>query len=94
MLKSGKFLAAASILAMGLALQANAAEEKAEAKKEEGVKCYGVAKAGKNDCATASHSCAGKAAKDGDAAEWVKLSKDACEKEGGKLEAAKEEKKS
>jgi uncharacterized membrane protein len=29
-------------------------------------KCYGVAKAGKNDCKTASHSCAGQATKDGD----------------------------
>lgn len=29
-------------------------------------KCYGVAKAGKNDCKTASHSCAGHATKDGD----------------------------
>jgi uncharacterized membrane protein len=26
---------------------------------EGNVKCYGVAKAGKNDCATASHGCAG-----------------------------------
>jgi uncharacterized membrane protein len=29
-------------------------------------KCYGIAKAGKNDCKTASHSCAGQATKDGD----------------------------
>ncbi len=29
-------------------------------------KCYGVVKAGKNDCRTAAHSCAGQAAKDGD----------------------------
>ena len=29
-------------------------------------KCYGVAKAGKNDCKTASNSCAGHATKDGE----------------------------
>jgi uncharacterized membrane protein len=29
-------------------------------------KCYGIAKAGKNDCKTASHSCAGHSTKDGD----------------------------
>ena len=29
-------------------------------------KCYGIAKAGKNDCKTASHSCAGQATRDGD----------------------------
>ena len=43
-----------SLLAVGTA-QANHHEGK-DAK----VKCYGVAKAGKNDCATASHSCAGR----------------------------------
>jgi uncharacterized membrane protein len=29
-------------------------------------KCYGIAKAGKNDCKTTSHSCAGQATRDGD----------------------------
>jgi hypothetical protein len=32
--------------------------------KGEKEKCYGVAKAGQNDCGTATHSCAGKAKKD------------------------------
>jgi uncharacterized membrane protein len=49
------------------------------------VKCYGVAKAGKNDCATASHSCAGAAKKDNDPAEWKHLPKAECEKAGGKV---------
>lgn len=47
-------------------------------------KCYGVAKAGKNDCGTASHSCAGMAKTDNDPNEWVSMPKDACEKAGGK----------
>jgi len=49
------------------------------------VKCYGVAKAGKNDCATASHSCAGAAKTDNDPAEWKKMPKADCEKAGGKV---------
>jgi uncharacterized membrane protein len=49
------------------------------------VKCYGVAKAGKNDCATASHSCAGAAKKDNDPTEWKHMPKAACEKAGGKV---------
>lgn len=76
--------AIAGLLAMGVA-QANHHEEGGAEK----VKCYGVAKAGKNDCATASHSCAGAAKKDNDPTEWVKMPKDACEKAGGKVGADK-----
>ena len=53
-------------------------------------KCYGVAKAGKNDCAGAAHSCQGQSkGKDGDAREWVKLPKGTCERlVGGTLTAS------
>ena len=51
----------------------------------EKVKCFGVAKAGKNDCGTATHSCAGMAKTDNDPNEWVSMPKDACEKAGGKV---------
>ncbi len=49
-------------------------------------KCYGIAKAGQNDCATASgsHSCAGQAKMDKDPAEWKYVAKGTCEKAGGK----------
>jgi uncharacterized membrane protein len=52
---------------------------------EEKDKCYGVAKAGKNDCASAngSHSCAGQSKKDNDAYAWVYVAKGTCEKMGG-----------
>jgi uncharacterized membrane protein len=42
-------------------------------------KCYGIAKAGQNDCAnlTGSHSCAGQA-KVSDAAEWKYVAKGTC----------------
>lgn len=41
-------------------------------------KCYGVAKAGKNDCATAAHSCAGNSKTDGEA--WLNTPKGLCDK--------------
>lgn len=34
-------------------------------------KCYGVARAGKNDCFSASHSCGGTSTKDRDGDSWV-----------------------
>lgn len=52
-------------------------------------KCYGVAKAGKNDCAAPSHSCAGQSPKDGDKNEWVYVNKGVCERlVNGKLTPA------
>ena len=51
-------------------------------------KCYGIAKAGQNDCGTASHTCAGKAKKDNAPDEWKYVAKGTCEKLGGKTAAA------
>ena len=34
-------------------------------------KCYGIAKAGKNDCQTATHSRAGTSTKDADPSSWI-----------------------
>jgi uncharacterized membrane protein len=55
-----------------------------EAPKGDKVKCYGIAKAGQNDCGTASHGCAGAAKTDNDPAEWKWAPKADCEKAGGK----------
>jgi uncharacterized membrane protein len=43
-------------------------------------KCYGVAKATKNDCQTATHSCAGTATMDSDKASWIYVPAGTCEK--------------
>jgi uncharacterized membrane protein len=43
-------------------------------------KCYGVAKAGKNDCAGGAHACAGQSTKAGSGKEFVKLPKGTCER--------------
>ncbi len=50
-------------------------------------KCFGIAQAGKNDCASATgtHSCAGQATKDKDPGDWKYVAKGSCEKMGGML---------
>ena len=72
----------------GLVLTAGApafAEETHEMMME---KCYGVAKAGKNDCATANSSCAGTAKNDGQKDAFLALPKGTCERlVGGGLES-------
>ena len=46
-------------------------------------KCYGVAKAGKNDCANGVHSCAGQATKDMDKTSFISLPAGVCAKLAG-----------
>ncbi|HEY0856855.1 MAG TPA: DUF2282 domain-containing protein [Albitalea sp.] len=74
--------ALASVLALGLLSGASAADEKAAAKE----KCYGIAKAGQNDCANVSgtHSCAGQSKTDNAPDEWKYVAKGTCAKMGGK----------
>jgi len=75
--------AIASVLALATAQAADAQDTKDGAKE----KCYGVAKAGQNDCGTARHSCAGKAARDNASDEWKYVPKGTCESVGGKTTA-------
>ncbi len=53
------------------------------------VKCYGVAKAGKNGCAAPGHACAGQSTRDNSPSDWVQMAKASCEQMGGKLSAPK-----
>ena len=73
--------AIAGVLALGIG-HATAAEDAKGAPPKD--KCYGIAKAGQNDCGTARHSCAGKSTKDSAADEWKYVPKGTCEKLGGK----------
>jgi len=51
-------------------------------------KCYGIVKAGQNDCQTATSSCAGTSKKDAQADAWISVPKGACAKiVGGKMAA-------
>lgn len=57
-------------------------------------KCYGVVKAGANDCKTATGSCAGSSVLDGDKTAFIVLKKGVCEKlVGGLLEPGTNEEK-
>jgi uncharacterized membrane protein len=74
---------AATLMSLTLAAAPVAAQEKE--------KCYGIAKAGQNDCANASgtHSCAGQSKVDMDKGEWKYVAKGTCEKMKGSLMAPK-----
>ena len=52
-------------------------------------KCYGIAKAGQNDCANlaGTHSCAGQAKADNDPGEWKYVAKGTCKALKGMSEA-------
>ena len=84
-------LAIAGVLALGIAASANAGPAKQPADSE---KCYGVAKAGHNDCGTAKHACAGTSKADNAADDWKYMAKGTCEKAGGKTKAPEAPKKS
>jgi mercuric ion transport protein len=50
--------------------------------------CYGIAKAGQNDCATAKHACNSQATVDNAPDDFKYVAKGTCEKIGGKLSAS------
>jgi uncharacterized membrane protein len=54
-------------------------------------KCYGIAKAGQNDCATSNgvHACAGQSKADNDPQDWKYVARGTCESLGGKPAAPK-----
>jgi uncharacterized membrane protein len=63
--------ALASVMALGLIATAGATSHSMEKPKDK-EKCYGIAKAGANDCANlaGTHSCAGQSKTDNDPGEW------------------------
>jgi uncharacterized membrane protein len=78
--KTRVLVTSAFVAALSMPLLGSAQSGPAPVPKFEHEKCYGVTKAGKNDCQTANSSCAGtsKASKQGDA--WVYVPKGTCEK--------------
>ena len=83
--------AIAGAMAVAFALSAaetQAGKEGKEGKKAETEKCYGIAKAGKNDCAAGpGTTCAGTSTKDAQGNAWMYVMKGNCEKiVGGSLE--------
>ena len=72
--------AVAGLIALAAA-QAASAQQAAAGDKE---KCYGIAKAGANDCGTATHTCAGQSKKSNAPDEWKYVPKGTCGQAGGK----------
>jgi uncharacterized membrane protein len=70
-----------------------AAASAADVKCAEQERCYGVAKAGKNDCATATSACAGTAKQDFQKDAWVYVPKGSCLKLAGGATATDTKKK-
>ncbi len=76
-LNSAMAQAIVGTLALGVVVAGDAA---AAEKKTPLEKCYGIVKAGKNDCQTSNSACAGTAKKDGQKDAWLFLPKGSCEK--------------
>lgn len=83
---------ALAIAASVIASAANAADtHKAPAPKQntENEKCYGVSKAGKNDCGWSGGACHGSLTKDSDKTAWILMPKGLCERlVGGSLKSS------
>lgn len=75
--------AVASLLATGIIAQTTTAFAADEARE----KCFGVAKAGQNDCGSnqTKHSCAGQSKVDNDPADFKMVAKGTCSQMGGSL---------
>lgn len=72
-------------LSMALATLAQAGPATPPTFKSE--KCYGVARAAKNDCQTATTSCAGTSRKDGQRDAWIYVPAGTCQRlVGGRLD--------
>ena len=74
-----------SLIALGLTSTGTASA--ADAPKME--KCFGISKAGKNDCQTSNSACAGSATKDSQKDAWIYVPKGTCDKIVGATLAVK-----
>ena len=78
--------AIAGLLSLGLAGAVSAGPVAPDASKD---KCFGIAKAGQNDCASGKHACAGQSTAAMDPMDWKYVAKGTCDQVGGKLMAPK-----
>lgn len=89
-MKSNALRASAVGSALSLALVALAQAAPAPAPSFKSEKCYGVVKAGNNDCQTANTSCAGTSRRDGQGDAWIYVPAGTCDRlVGGSLTAKK-----
>ena len=72
--------AMAGALAAGFAAVTSSQAGPVAAPKFEAEKCFGIAKAGKNDCQTSASACAGTSTKDRQSDAWIYVPKGTCDK--------------
>jgi len=78
-MKQSNAIAAAALASLvGLGLSSVTTSAIAEDGKME--KCYGVVKAGKNDCQTATSACAGTSTEDGQRDAWLLVPEGSCDR--------------
>jgi uncharacterized membrane protein len=73
-------VASAIAAALSLPYATTAQGGPAPTPKFENEKCFGIVKAGKNDCQTANSSCAGTSKRDSQGDAWVYVPKGSCER--------------
>ena len=84
-MKNSKLIAQTALASL-FAVSVLAVSEPVEAGKKKMEKCYGVVKAGQNDCQTSNSACAGTAETDNKPTAFIVLPKGSCEKiVGGNL---------
>ena len=83
-------IATAVAAALSMPLTAMAQSGPAPKPQFEAEKCYGIAKAGKNDCQTSNSSCAGSSKRDSQGDAWIYVPAGSCTKiVGGSTEPKK-----
>jgi len=82
-------IATASALLGALAVSAGAIAQTKDSETAGKEKCFGISKAGKNDCAGGSHSCAGQSTKNGDKSAYLSLPAGLCARLNGGSTTAK-----
>ena len=83
-------VASAMVAAVSLPLVSLAQAGPAATPKFAHEKCFGIAKAGKNDCQTANSSCAGTSRRDKQGDAWIYVPKGTCDRVvDGSLQAKK-----
>ena len=89
MAKVPALMSAAISAVVGMTIAGMAQADPAPVPKFKVEKCFGVARAAQNDCATALHSCAGESMRDGDQSSWIYVPAGTCQKiAGGSLKSA------
>ena len=80
-MKAAQLLVASAVAAaLAMPLASSAQGGPAPKPKFEAEKCYGIVKAGKNDCQTANSSCAGTSKRDRQGDAWIYMPAGSCEK--------------